>query len=550
MTLADRNNPYSFEEFLNKLHGLNMYMDDPFLQKNLAFFAGPDFNGIHERLRPFSAKASGQWRAMADFVARPENRPYLENFNAHNRRVDRLVRPAETRQLEREIFSEGLFSEKTLFWENVVKRFLLHQLGEFGVMCPIACTEGLIALIEQFPDHGRPELDRILRHCKEGLDGDFGVGAQFMSEIQGGSDIPSNLIEAEPQADGTYKLFGAKFFCSAMQADYAVVTAKTTAGDKVGTFIVPSWLPGDKEREVRNGCRINRIKWKMGTAELPTAEIEYDGAAAYAVGPTDRGVANAVGIVLTLSRLTVGVSSASGMMRAAREAFLYSEFRDVFGQKICQFPLGAHQVRELVRTAQRTLSGAFKVFNLFLQLGRKLQPGLNSNEPLEIMKKRFDLRELIIIQKLCTAYQAVDAARKAMSIFGGHGVIEDFSSLPRLYRDAAVNELWEGPRNVLLIQVLRDLHRVMAWYPPEEFTASALAGVDPALVADLGRRLRGFLENPPFLGATLETMKQAAAWEGFVDEFFLAYQERALAEVGPAPIVRDDLIGFPEIWKL
>ena len=549
MSLANRNNPYSFEDFLTKLHNLNMYEDDPFLQKNLAHFAGDDFKQVHERLIPFSKKVSGEWRELADFVAYPERRPYLENYNAHNRRVDRLVRPAETRQLEQEIFSEGIFSEKTMYWENVVKRFLLHQLGEFGVMCPIACTEGLVALIEQFPDHGRPELAEILRHCKEGIDGSFGVGAQFMSEIQGGSDIPSNLIEAEPQPDGTYKLYGVKFFCSAMQADYAVVTAKTTGTDKVGTFIVPSWLPGNKEKEIRNGFRINRIKWKMGTAELPTAEIEYDGAEAYAIGPTDRGVANAVGIVLTLSRLTVGVSSASGMMRSAREAFLYSEFRDVFGQKICQFPLSAYQVNEMVRTAQRTLSAAFKIFKLFDQLGRKLQPGLGSDESLEVRKKRFDLRELIIIQKLCTAYQAVDVTRKAMSIFGGHGVIEDFTSLPRLYRDAAVNELWEGPRNVLLAQVLRDIYRVKDWYPPEELVASILAGADPKLAADLGEKMKGFLENPPFLGTSPEIMKQAAAWETFVDELFLAYQEQALSEVGLAPIVRPDLISYPEIWN-
>ena len=117
-----------------------------------------------------------------------------------------------------------------------------------------------------------------------------------MTEIQGGSDIPANLLEAEPHRDH-YKIFGSKFFCSAAHADYSVITAKVTGSEDVGTFIVPSWLPEDKILEQRNSYRINRLKWKMGTSELPTAEIEYDGAIAYAVGPTDRGVANAVGIV-------------------------------------------------------------------------------------------------------------------------------------------------------------------------------------------------------------------------------------------------------------
>ncbi len=204
----------------------------------------------------------------------------------------------------------------------------------------------------------------------------------------------------------------------------------------------------------------------MGTSELPTAEIEYDGAMAYAVGPTNRGVANAVGIVLTLSRIAVAISSASTMTRAARESILYSQFRDVFGKKICQWPLGAGQLRDLVDAAQKTTAGAFKVYDLFIRLGGKLQAGLGSKEPLETRKQRFNLRELIILQKLVSAYDAVDVIRKAMSIFGGHGVIEDFSSLPRLFRDATVNELWEGPRNVLLMQVYRDIQRVSDWYPP------------------------------------------------------------------------------------
>ena len=373
MSLPDRHNPYSFNAYLDLVKSLDFYRDDPFLHRVLAHFAS-DEPGLDARLADFSQKVSFRWREMADYVARPEVRPLLENYDAHNRRVDRFLRPGETRTLEKEIFSEGIFSDSTGPWESLTKRFLVQQLGEFGVVCPMACTEGLIALIQQFPDHGQPELEHILQHCKEGLNGDFGIGAQFMSEIQGGSDIPSNLLEAVAQ-DGVYRLYGTKFFCSAMHADYAVVTAKVSGSDKVGTFVVPAWLPGDKVREIRNGYRINRLKWKMGTAELPTAEVEYDGALAYAVGPTDRGVANAVGIVLTLSRLTVGISSASSMVRAAREALLYSEFRDVFGQKICQFPLAALQVRKLQDLSRRTTAGAFKIYRMFVDQGRNPPAG-------------------------------------------------------------------------------------------------------------------------------------------------------------------------------
>lgn len=548
MSYPDRNNPYSFDEYINKLDQLDFYEHDPFLKKTLHHFSNDQWQDVNGKMLPFSRKLSYRWNKLADLIASPDKRPYLENYDGRNHRVDRLVRPGETLELEKEVFGEAIFSDKTNPWESLTKRYLLHEIGEAGVNCPIACTEGLIALIEQYPDHGSPELDRILEHCKEGIDGDFGIGAQFMSEIQGGSDIPSNILEAVPD-EGCYRLYGTKFFCSAMHADYAVVTAKVSGSEKVGAFVVPAWLPGNKEREIRNGCRINRIKWKMGTSELPTAEVEYDGAIAYAVGPTDRGVANVVGIVLTLSRITVGISAAAGMTRSAREALLYSEFRDVFGQQMCQFPLAAHQVRNLVDASRRATAGAYKIYDLFVRLGRRLQPGLDSSESMEIRKQRFNLRELIIIQKLCLAYECVDVNRKAMSIFGGHGVIEDFSSLPRLYRDAAVNELWEGPRNVLLVQVLRDLGRAADWHPPREFAASVLVGAPKDKVEALGAELEDFVKNPPILGVSAETMARAARWDEFCDEFFRTYQEVALAEIGPAPIVDSELLSFPEIWE-
>lgn len=90
----------------------------------------------------------------------------------------------------------------------------------------------------------------------------------------------ANVLEAVSE-NGVWKLYGDKFFCSATHADYAVLTAKPAGSDKVALFIVPSWLPGNKEKEIRNGYVINRIKWKMGTSELTTAEITFNGAVAY-----------------------------------------------------------------------------------------------------------------------------------------------------------------------------------------------------------------------------------------------------------------------------
>ena len=548
MSLPDRNNPYSFDAYINLLHSFDFYADDPFLQKILKYFAGDEFVELDRKLREFSPKVSFRWRPLADAGGHPDKLPRVEHYNGHNRRVDRIVRTAETLQLEREVFAEGLFSSKITAWENLAKRYLLHQLSEFGVICPITCTEGMLALIRQFPEDHIPEVKAILEHCTEGINGELGIGAQFMSEIQGGSDIPSNLLEAVPE-DGYYRLYGSKFFCSAVHADYAVVTAKISGSEDVGTFVVPAWMPGNKEKEIRNNCRINRIKWKMGTAEVPTAELEYNGAICYAIGPTNRGVANAVGIVLSLSRIAVGIASAASMTRAAREAQLYAEFRDVFGAKIGEWALANQQVRDLIHEAQRCLAGMCKIYALYQDLGGRLQPGLASDELLEIRRKRFLLRELIIIQKLVTAYDSVDAIRKGISIFGGHGVIEDFCSLPRIFRDAAVNELWEGPRNVLLMQVFRDMGRAVEFYPHDQLLSDLLSGAPEVEIAELAHRALEFSKSPPFQKLDKESRRQALAWEEFIVDMFRIYQETALREVGPEPIIGSAKMSMPEIWK-
>lgn len=547
-SLANRDNPYSFDEYLEKLADFDFYADDPFLQRCVKHYCSEEWPALDETLRAYSPNVSFRMRGLADHIARKERHPYLEHYDAHNHRIDRIVMPEESRILQKEVFSEGLFSEKMSDWESFAKRFILHEIGEASAMCPLACTEGLIEIIAAFPDDRPQEAANILKHCKEGIDGDFGLGAQFISEIQGGSDIPSNVLEAIPEGDH-YRLYGTKFFCSAAHGDYTVVTAKVTGTEDVGTFVVPSWLPGDKEKERRNGYRINRLKWKLGTAELPTGEIEYEGALAYAVGPTNRGVANVVGIVLTLSRITVGLSAAAGMVRAVREAFLYSEFRDVFGRKICQWALANQQVRHLVEAAQRSTAGAFKVYDLFLRLGKKLQPGLTSGETVELQRARFKLRELIILQKICLANEAVDVIRKAISIFGGHGVMEDFSCLPRLFRDSMVNELWEGPRNALLMQIYRDVLRVSSWYPEDQFVADLLEGAPKETVQEISSELKGFLRKPPFFELNSESLERSAQWDSFCDRLFKTYQTIALDEVGREPIVNPAKITVPDAWK-
>jgi len=529
MTFPDRNNPYTFDDFLDWRRRFDYYTDDAFLQKVVRHYTGEFWASVDQAAREMSPRVSFRWRDMADAIAVPEKRPYMMHYDGHRHRIDRIVRPAETEIMEKEIFAEGLFSAKTHPWIRLTKMFLIYENGEACIACPVTCTEGLVAVVEQFAD--TDALKQIVDHCKEGINGDFAIGAQYLSEIQGGSDVPANLLEAVRDDDGTWRLYGNTCFCSATHGDYAIVTAKPKDSEKVALFVVPSWLPGNKEKEIRNGYTIDRIKWKMGTSELTTAEITFDGAVAYPVGPLDRGLANVVGVVLTYSRLTVGLSSAASMMRAVREAKAYSRFRNAFGVPVHQFPLLANQLDDIDTCARRTTAGAFRLYSQVLDLPGGLLGGAGKEEAVDIRKKRFAVRELIMLQKIAATWDATDVLRTAMSVFGGHGVMEDFSSLPRLFRDAAINELWEGPRNVLLTQIHRDMQKAAAWYPPETVVIDLLAGADTSVISKLSMEIIDLVRHASLVTPDERTRDICRQWDRFCHRLFHAYQDLALAEV-------------------
>lgn len=468
-------NDYGFDAYLDWRDGVDYFHDDPLLARLLKHYAGDDAEAASAAADAISARASTRWRLLADEAARPDHHPRLVHFDAYDRRVDRIERSAATRQLEREIFALGLFSKQCSYWERVAQYFLIYQNGEASIACPLTCTEGLAAMLGRFAD--TPALESIRQHVEDGIDGEYAIGAQFLSEIQGGSDVNANRVEAR-ESGGTWRIHGKKFFCSVAHADYALVTARPVGAKALGAFVVPAYLPGDRER--RNGQRIERLKSKLGTCELPTAEIEFDDALAYPVGPLADGLANMVAIVLSTSRVTVAIYSAAVMTRAAREAAGYARFREAFGRPIGEFPLLAAQIEQLEATAAAATAGVFRLAQMI-----EAQRARGEAADAESRRAGFDLRLMIMLQKITTAADSVDALRLAISVFGGHGAIEDFSALPRLLRDSMVNELWEGPRNVLLAQIHRDLRDASDWYPFEQMLARLLPGADSADVGEL-----------------------------------------------------------------
>ena len=116
MSFPDRNNPYSFNDFLDWRKNYDYYRDDLFFQKVVRHFTGDQWEKVDEEARKISPKVSFRWRDMAEAIAYPEKRPYMMHYDGHKNRIDRIVRPRETEIMEKEIFSEALFSEKTLPW--------------------------------------------------------------------------------------------------------------------------------------------------------------------------------------------------------------------------------------------------------------------------------------------------------------------------------------------------------------------------------------------------------------------------------------------------
>ncbi|MFX0006043.1 MAG: acyl-CoA dehydrogenase family protein [Promethearchaeota archaeon] len=546
---GNRNNPYTFDDFLFVRNHFNYYKDDGFLQALVKKYAPhEEYEKIDRDLRALSDYVSFRFRDLADKATELENRikvTKVKHFDAHNHRIDRIERCLETEILEREVFSLGLYDPaRNSAWSRFVKMFLLYENGESGVMCPVACTHGAVEIMQKYEDTLSPEGKGILKSIRDGENGEYKIGAQFVSEIQGGSDVPANLVEAvfekEEGIDGmsnVWRLYGQKFFCSATQADYAVVTAKPKnrpSSTRVAAFVVPSWLPRNKEKEIRNSYTIDRLKQKLGTAELPTAEITYNGAVAYPIGPLEKGLADIVGIVLSLSRLHVAFGMAASALRVAREAILYSQFRNAFNIPISSFPMMINQINEVDLFAKRSSAAAFKIYSEYIHFNEELISGIRDLEmigDIEERKRRFRLRELIMLQKIVVADEAPAMIRKAISFYGGHGIMEDFLSFPRLHRDSMIMELWEGPRNVLLTQIHRDFSRVKDWYPADEFCRDLLDGANSDIIDEYSVEFNRIMSHDNLLRNDEKTLAVCKDWEYFSTKLFNAYQDQALKEL-------------------
>ena len=411
-----------------------------------------------ERLAALEARASAFARQVVEVVGpaarRYEQRlhlPELARYDAIGRRTETVVFDPSYDSAATAVWASGLVAlsgRPGSAYEQATLLYLLSLEGEAGQACPATCTIGLARALRRAAD---PSVrDRFLPDLVDPDYATAGRGSQFLTEVQGGSDVGANVCLAEPTGDGdTYRITGEKWFCSVADAGQFFLTARVHGGPDgtagLGSFVVPRAIGGSP-----NGFALRRLKDKLGTRGLASGEIDFDGALAWPVGPVEHGFRTAVGIVLNTSRWMTAVGDAGMMRRAVLEARAYARHREAFGRRIEEFPSVRHTLADMVATS----SGALHLVFALTGLEDRIDAG--TAEDGDVAYHRF----LVNLTKYLLSVQATEVVHSAIEVLGGNGTIEEFSVLPRLYRDAMVYESWEGTHNVLVAQVLNDLRRL------------------------------------------------------------------------------------------
>ncbi len=399
-------------------------------------------------LREMAALAAGP---LLDLLERGrESRPALTSWDAWGRRVDSIELTPLWRETLPLAARSGLVAlpyERPWGEHSRVVQFALDYLFEpsSGVTsCPLAMTD---AAAKTLSLSGNRELAaRALPRLTSRDPASFWTSGQWMTERIGGSD--AGAAETVARFDGTsWRLEGVKWFTSATTSEMALTLARPVGNPPGGAGLALFYLETRLADGSPNGITIRRLKEKLGTWMVPTAEVGLDGAVAVPVQGLDGGV-KAISTMLNVTRLWNSVTAAAGMRRAVSLARDWAFRRSAFGGPLAEKPLYLETLADLSAESEGAFHLAFRLAEL---TGR--EEGRTLDEPGTAL-----LRALTPIAKATTGRQAVAVASGAIEAFGGAGYVED-TGLPRLLRDAQVLPIWEGTTDVLSLDLLRALGR-------------------------------------------------------------------------------------------
>ncbi|MBT2301900.1 acyl-CoA dehydrogenase family protein [Variovorax paradoxus] len=416
-------------------------------------------------LRESLVREGGEWAvdrltALGDVVNDPEHveqaflankhTPELRRFDRYGQRVDVIEFHPSYHHLMKLAYQHDVGA---MPWNNprpgahvakAAASILFNQL-EGGVMCPYAITYGVIPLVRLQPELAaiweKGLLSRAYDPRSRLATDKTGLTAAFSStEKQGGSDVRSNKTFARPAGrrgpGEEYLISGHKWFCSAAAGDVFFIVAQTEKGPSC--FLAPKWLPDGS----RNPISLERLKDKLGNKSNASCEIELENARGWLIGEEGRGIPVMMAFI-HCTRFETVLAPAGFMRKGLSEAMHHASHRQAFGKRLVDQPLMRNVLADLALESEAATAFAMRIGRSF---DRKEQ------DPVE----RAYARTAIAIGKYWLNKRVVPFLHEAMEVFGGPGYVED-CVMPRLYREAPVHGLWEGPGNVQALDVLRTL---------------------------------------------------------------------------------------------
>jgi putative acyl-CoA dehydrogenase len=425
----------------------NTFLNDPLLKGLIKthFTGHKDFAQIETQFALWGELASTEWLRLAEQANR--QRPQLISFDPWGRRIDQIQVSDAWKKLESIAATEGVvaraytreYGEKNRI-SQMALLYLYHSSSAL-YSCPLAMTDGAARVLEKLGS--TPEQKNAFQHLISRDPKSFWTSGQWMTEKTGGSDVSLSQTHAVKTADG-YALHGTKWFTSATTSQMAMALAKTSASQNSGELSL-FFVPLRNEKGELNNIQIHRLKDKMGTHALPTAELSLNGTPAQMVGPEGQGV-KSISTILNVTRIYNSICSISQARRALDYLQSYSKIRFAFGKMICQQPLHKKLLSDLEALYTRLFNLTFFAVSL---LGKEEAGTISDVE-------RKTLRMITPVTKLYTAKKGYEIIAECIEGFGGVGYIED-SGLPTLLRDMMALVIWEGTTNVLSLDLLRSL---------------------------------------------------------------------------------------------
>jgi putative acyl-CoA dehydrogenase len=422
----------------------NFYAEDRALREAARAFGG---EWVEAPLLALGAAAGSeeaqQWGEDANRYT-----PELSTFDRFGRRIDEVkFHPAYhslmALAMEHRIHSIGW--RETRAGRHVAHAALLALASEAeaGTMCPISMTYASVAALRHQPDvaaiWAAKAIDGVYDAPLRPVADKRGVTiGMAMTEKQGGSDVRANTTRAFPEGaggpGGDYRLVGHKWFCSAPMCDAFLTLAYTDKG--LSCFLAPRIKPGGE----RNSIHVLRLKDKLGNKSNASSEVEYHGAYAQMIGEDGRGVATIIEMVHH-TRLDTMAGSLGVMRRALAEAIHHVSHRRAFQKTLIDQPLMAAVIADLALDYEAAAMLTMRVARAF--------DGDSAEEK--------SLARLgVALGKFWISKRAPHFVYECMECLGGGGYVEE-SALPRYYREAPVNAIWEGSGNVIALDILRTL---------------------------------------------------------------------------------------------